>query len=75
MIPFSGWVLLAAALLTSPALWAGLVTGTMALDVALTRYLVVTAGCWVALSLAAGLLGPRPEPQPVRDDDAEPDDH
>jgi hypothetical protein len=69
MIPLSGWVLLAAAVITSPALWSGLVVGTMPLDVVLTRYLVVTAGCWLAFSLAADLVWPRSAPQPAGDDE------
>ena len=58
MIPLSGWVLAAAALVASPALWSSLVEGVMPLDVALTRYLVATAACWVALSLASELIWP-----------------
>jgi hypothetical protein len=58
VIPLSGWVLAAAALVASPALWSSLVEGVMPLDVALTRYLVATAACWVALSLASELIWP-----------------
>lgn len=58
MRPLSGWVLAVAAVLTSPALWAGLVDGTMPLDVTLTRYLLACAGSWVVLSLAADLIWP-----------------
>ena len=60
MIPLSGWVLLAGAVLASPALWSTLVAGTMPLDVALTRYLVATGGCWVVVSLVADLVWPTP---------------
>ena len=58
MIPLSGWVLAVAAVLTSPALWAGLVDGTMPLDVTLTRYLLACAACWVVLSMVADLIWP-----------------
>ncbi len=58
MMPLSGWILALAALLTSPALWSGLVAGTMPLDVALTRYLLITAACWVVLSVVADLIWP-----------------
>lgn len=53
MTQLSGWVLAAAAVLTGPALWSTLVTGTMPLDVALTRFLIATAACWVAVSVLA----------------------
>lgn len=58
MIPLSGWVLGAAAVLTSPALYAALVTGTMPIDVALTRFLLTTAACWVAASVARAVIWP-----------------
>jgi hypothetical protein len=74
VIPLSGWVLAVAALVASPALWSSLVEGVMPLDVALTRYLVATAACWVALSLASDLIWPNGTPArgPATDDtDAE----
>lgn len=58
MMPLSGWILGLAALLTSPALWSGLVAGTMPIDVALTRYLLTTAACWLVLSVVADLIWP-----------------
>lgn len=58
MIP--GPVLLVAAVISSPALWAAVVTGDMPLDVALTRYLVAVGVCWTLLSLAAPLVWPSP---------------
>ncbi|MFS3127115.1 hypothetical protein ACLM5J_01775 [Nocardioides sp. Bht2] len=57
--PASGPVLVAAALIVSPALWHGLVLGELPLDVALTRYLVAVVGCWLALGLFLQFL---PEP-------------
>jgi hypothetical protein len=53
----SGTVLGLAALTTSPALYAGLVTGDLPLDVALTRYLVAVVVVWLALSAVVGLVG------------------
>jgi hypothetical protein len=53
----SGTVLGLAALATSPALYAGLVTGELPLDVALTRYLVAIVVVWLALSAVVGLVG------------------
>jgi hypothetical protein len=74
MIPLSGWVLAVSAVLTSPALWASLVEQTMSLEVALTRYLVATAACWVALSVATDVVWPTSTPaapeSPTRDQDA-----
>lgn len=69
MIPLSGWVLAAAALITGPALWASLVEHTMPIDVALTRFLLVTAGCWVAFSVAAELLRPVPAARAIAGED------
>jgi hypothetical protein len=58
MIPLSGGVLLAAAIVASPALWLGLVEQTMPIDVALTRYFIVLGIAWVALSVLADFLTP-----------------
>jgi hypothetical protein len=60
MSPLSGGVLLGSAVVASPALWAGLVDGTMPLDVALTRYLIVLVICWAAISVVADLAFPAP---------------
>jgi hypothetical protein len=59
MRPVSGPTLVVAALLTSPAL-AGAATGTLPLDVALTRYLLVVGLCWVLLAAAAEWLWAEP---------------
>jgi len=58
MIPLSGGVLVAAAIVASPALWLSLVEQTMPIDVALTRYFIVLGIAWVALSLLADFLTP-----------------
>ena len=52
-------VLVAAAVLASPALWQA-VTGTMPFDVAVQRYLVVVVVTWLALSFVAALVLPDP---------------
>ncbi|MFC6288118.1 hypothetical protein ACFP3Q_13660 [Nocardioides sp. GCM10027113] len=70
MIPLNGWVLAAAALVSSPALWSSMVEGTMPLDVAITRFLVAAAACWVAMSAASELVWPSRVPQRVTNDDA-----
>ncbi len=57
MIPLSGGVLAAAALVSAPALWGG-VEGTMPIDEALTRYLVAVAICWFVLSVVIDLTFP-----------------
>lgn len=73
MIPMSGPVLVVAAVVSSPALWATAVTGELPLDVALTRYLLVTGLCWVLLSVASELFPPAApagrQPVPVPEDD------
>lgn len=58
MSPLSWPVLIGSAVVSSPALWAGMVEGTMPLDVALTRFLIALAASWVAISLAAELAFP-----------------
>jgi hypothetical protein len=60
MSPLSTGVLGAATLVSSPALWLGLVDRTLPLDVALTRYLVALVVCWAALSLVATWAFPDP---------------
>ena len=60
MIPLSGGVLFAAAVVASPALWLSLVEQTMPIDVALTRYFIVLAIAWV------GAVDPgRPDRRPA----------
>ena len=58
MIPLSGGVLFAAAVVASPALWLSLVEQTMPIDVALTRYFIVLGIAWVALSVLVDLITP-----------------
>ncbi|MFL6022063.1 MAG: hypothetical protein ACJ72O_01885 [Marmoricola sp.] len=68
MSPLSPAVLGGAAVVASPALWSGLVDGTMPLDVALTRYLIAIGICWVVISVVAELAFPAPgsvRPTPV----------
>jgi hypothetical protein len=64
-------VLLGALALSSPALWRALVEGTDSPTVALTRFLVCGALCWVALSVVAMLVGPAPRPTPSAGDQAD----
>ena len=68
MSPLSPVVLGGAAVVASPALWAGVVDGTMPLDVALTRYLIAIGICWAVLSIVVELAFPAPgsvRPAPV----------
>jgi hypothetical protein len=51
--PFSPLVLLGAAVISSPALWGAFVDGTIAVDAALTRYLVVVLITWACLSVVS----------------------
>jgi len=60
MSPLSTGVLGAATLVSSPALWLGLVDRTLPLDVALTRYLVAVVLCWAALSFVVTWAFPDP---------------
>jgi hypothetical protein len=55
----SGTVLGLAAVVSGPALWRGL-NGELALDIALTRYLVAVLVVWAALSVVAALVGEAP---------------
>ena len=55
MSPLSPAVLGGAAVVASPALWAGVVDGTMPLDVALTRYLIAIGICWAVISVVVEL--------------------
>lgn len=52
----SGTVLGTAGVLVAPALWQGLVTGAMPVDVALTRYVVAAVACWAALSAVGAMI-------------------
>lgn len=76
MSPLSPAVLGGAALVASPALWDGLVNGTMPLDVALTRYLIAIGICWAVISVVVELAFPAPgsvRPVPVKSE--HPPDH
>ena len=53
-------VLLGAALLASPALWAALVEHRMTLEAALVRYLLAVVLCAVGVTVLRALLEPRP---------------
>jgi hypothetical protein len=71
MIPLSGGVLFAAAVVASPALWLSLVEQTMPIDVALTRYFIVLGIAWVALSVLADLITPDPTAAKVEEQTVE----
>jgi hypothetical protein len=71
--PFSGPVLLAAALISSPALWAALVDGTLSPEVAFTRYLLCAGLVWAGFAVLAMLIGPPPRPTPEPSDAGTPD--
>ena len=58
--PFSAGVLSSAAALTSPALYHAFVTGTLPIDVALTRYLLAVVVCWLVLCLVIELVPKAP---------------
>jgi hypothetical protein len=63
-------VLLGAAILGSPALWATWVTGTLSPDVAGLRLLVCLVGSWAVLSLVARLAGGSTDGRPAAGDPA-----
>jgi hypothetical protein len=54
--PFSGGVLAAGALLSSPALYDAFVVGTMPISTALTRLFVAVVVCWLGLSMVEALV-------------------
>lgn len=58
MSPTSGPTLGAAALLSAPALWSALVTGTHPLADALLHFLAAVMACWCGTELLAALVGP-----------------
>lgn len=77
MSPLSSGVLGAATLVSSPALWLGLVDRTLPLDVALGRYLLALVLCWALLSLVATWAFPDPRslaPGPPGPEDERADD-
>ncbi len=51
-------VLVAAALVASPALFHALVTGTVTMDAAAQRYGIAVLAAWVALSALSMMVGP-----------------
>lgn len=53
----SGTVLGLAAAASSPALWQGLVTRELPVDLALTRFLIAAVAVWAALSVVVALVG------------------
>lgn len=65
--PFSGIVLGSAAVVASPALYQGLVTGTMPFHVTVVRYLVATLVSWAAISLVAELVVSSGSPPPAEE--------
>lgn len=69
----SSRVLGAAAVLASPALWQGFVTGTVAMETAVQRYLIVALIAWVGLSLLEALIGPTVLVPQAETEQAEPD--
>ena len=63
-------VLLGAAILGSPALWAMWVSGTLSPDVAGLRLLICLLGSWAVLSLVARLAGGSTDGRPTAGDPA-----
>jgi hypothetical protein len=64
--PFSGWVLAGAALFSSPAWHAALVTETLPLETAVARFGIALVVVWVGLSMLGSLVRST-SPAPVRD--------
>jgi hypothetical protein len=63
--PFSGWVLGGAALFSSPAWHAALVTGALPLETAAVRFGIALVVVWVGLSMLGSLVqGTSPAPVP-----------
>lgn len=50
------WGVIAALLVTSPALYAAFVTATMPTDVALTRFLIAVPVCSIAISAVVSVM-------------------
>lgn len=65
------FVLAIASIIASPALWMAFVEGTMPIDVALSRLLLLILAGW-ALSWLARQLVPPPAPRRVTADDPNP---
>ena len=53
---FRPWGVIAALLVTSPALYAAFVTSTMPTDVALTRFLIAVPVCSFAISAVVAVM-------------------
>ncbi|MDT0200782.1 hypothetical protein [Nocardioides sp. AE5] len=70
--PASPPVLLAAALVVSPALWQAFVVGDLPMGTALTRFLLAVVASWVVLSVAISLLPERKPAHREKDSAAEP---
>jgi hypothetical protein len=62
--PFSGFVLLGAALVSSPAIHAAVVEGTMSYETALVRFAVAWAVVWVGVSVLGSIGDSAGAPQP-----------
>ena len=56
MSPFSWPVLIGTLAVSSPALYAAQVSGTLSPDVALVRLLICMAGVWLACAVVASLV-------------------
>ena len=67
----SSRVLGAAAVLAAPVLYEGFVTGSVAIEVALQRYLVVAVIAWIGLSALEALVGPPARAAPETDEPAD----
>ena len=65
MSPLSGWVLGAATVVASPALYSTFVDGTMPLDVGLMRLLIAVGVSWLLISLVAEMAFPSPGARPA----------
>ena len=63
--PFSGWVLGGAALFSSPAWYAALVTETLPVETAAVRFGIALLVVWVGLSMLGSLVqGTSPPTEP-----------
>jgi len=69
MSPLSGWVLGAATVVASPALWSTFVDNTMPLEVGLMRLLIAVGISWLLLSLVAAMAFPDPNEARARQPD------
>lgn len=74
MSPLSGWVLGAASVVASPALWSTFIDGTMPLDVGLMRLLIAVGVSWLLISLVAEMAFPSPGARPATEPAERPPD-